>query len=257
MPGFRAEITPVVLTRDEEVNIGRTLGQLHWAREVIVVDSESTDRTREIAASFPNVRIVVRRFDDFAGQWKYAISFVTTAWLLALDADYFVTDTLAAELDTLTPPPEVDGYEASFRYAVHGRPRRGALYPPHAVLARRGVATFAMDGHAYRIGVAGRVERLRQPIIHDDRKDLRRFIARQKKYMHDEAAKLRAMPWRAAGGAGKIRKLRVVAPFAVALHTLFVKGAILDGRAGWRYALERVLAEAILSWELLRSSSRA
>jgi len=59
MPNFLAEITPVLLTRDEEVNIGRTLGQLRWAREVIVVDSESTDRTRQIAASFPNVRVTV------------------------------------------------------------------------------------------------------------------------------------------------------------------------------------------------------
>ena len=252
MPGFLAEITPVVLTRDEEVNIGRTLGQLRWAREVIVVDSESTDRTREIAASFPNVRLVTRRFDNFAGQWTDAISFVTTAWLLALDADYFVTEGFAREIDALAPPPDVDGYEAPFRYAIHGRPLRGTLYPPHIVLVRRNAARFLMDGHAYRIRVERRVERLRQPLIHDDRKDLRRFIARQKKYMRDEAAKLRETPGRALNAPGKIRKLRVVAPFAVALHTLFVRRAILDGRAGWRYALERVLAELILSRELLR-----
>ena len=255
MPGFGAEITPVVLTRDEEVNIARILGQLRWAREVLVVDSESSDRTREIAATFPNVRVVVRRFDDFAGQWNHAASLIGTPWLLALDADYFVPDALAAELDALAPPPDVDGYEAAFRYAVNGRPLRGTLYPPHAVLVRRSAATFAMDGHAYRIRVPGRVERLRNPIIHDDRKDLRRFIARQKKYMRDEAAKLRAIPWRAASGAGKLRKLRVVAPFAVLVHTLFVKRAILDGRAGWRYAIERVLAEIMLSWELLTNHS--
>ena len=256
MPGLLAEITPVVLTRDEEVNIGRTLGQLRWAREVIVVDSESTDRTRHIAASFPNVRVVVRRFDDFARQWDHALSFVVTKWVLALDADYFVTDAFAGEVDALTPPPDVDGYEAPFRYAIHGRPLRGALYPPHAVLVRRSAATFAMDGHAYRIRVPGRVERLREPLIHDDRKDLRRFMARQKKYMRDEAVKLRATPWRSLNAAGRIRKLRVVAPFAVALHTLVVKRAVLDGRAGWRYALERVIAEVILSWEMIAGSSR-
>src|SRR4051794_29495868 len=223
MPGLLAEITPVVLTRDEEVNIGRTLGQLRWAREGIVIDSESTDRTREIAASFPNVRVAIRRFDDFAGQWNHALSMVTTAWLLALDADYFVSEAFAAELDALAPPREVDGYEAPFRYAIEGRPLRGTLYPPHEVLVRRSVAGFTMDGHAYRIRVSGRVERLREPLIHDDRKDLRRFLARQKKYMRDEAAKLRATPWGALNAAGKIRKLRVVAPFAVALHALIAK----------------------------------
>src|SRR5262249_58508995 len=78
MPGFLAEITPIVLTRDEEVNIGRTLAQLRWARQVLVIDSESRDRTRDIAKSFPNVRIKVRRFDDFAGQWTFAVSLLTT-----------------------------------------------------------------------------------------------------------------------------------------------------------------------------------
>src|SRR6266480_566483 len=66
MPGLLSEVTPVVLTGDEEANIGRTLGQLGWARQVIVVDSESRDRTREIAESFPNVRFITRPFDDLA-----------------------------------------------------------------------------------------------------------------------------------------------------------------------------------------------
>ena len=251
MPGLLSEITPVILTRDEEVNIGRTLGQLRWARAVIVADSGSTDRTVAIASSFPNVRIVTRPFDDFARQWMHAISFVTTAWLLALDADYFVPEELANEIDALAPPDDVDAYEAPFAYAVNGRRLRAASYPPHPVLLRRDACSFVMDGHAYRAVVHGGVERLRQPLVHDDRKDLRRFVARQRRYMRQEAAKIRATPWRALNSVGKIRKLRVVAPFAAALHTLLVKRAILDGRAGWRYALERVIAELMLSLELI------
>ena len=255
MPGFLAEVTPVILTRDEEVNIERTLAQLAWARQVLVVDSESTDRTREIATSFPNVRLITRPFDDFASQWNHAISFVTTAWLLAFDADYFASDAFNAEVDALAPAADVGGYEAQFVYAINGRPLRGALYPPHAVLVRRAASAFVMDGHAYRVRVAGRVERLRTPIVHDDRKDLRRFLARQRRYMRDEAAKLRAAPWRTLNAAGRIRKLRVVAPFAAAMHALIAKRAILDGSAGLRYALERFLAEIILSRELFRSAA--
>jgi glycosyltransferase involved in cell wall biosynthesis len=250
MPGLLTEVTPVVLTRDEEANIGRTLGQLRWAREVIVFDSESTDRTRAIAETFPNVRVITRPFDDLASQWSAAISFVTTAWVLTLDADYFVPDALVAEIDALQP--DAVAYEAEFVYAVDGKPLRASLYTPRAVLLRRGAFAFTMDGHTQRVRVDGRVERLRARIVHDDRKDLRRFMARQNKYMRDEAAKLRATPWRALNAAGRIRKLRVVAPFAVALHTLFAKRTILDGRAGWRYALERVIAEVILSRELLK-----
>ncbi len=249
-------VTPLILTGDEEANIGRTLGQLRWARQVVVVDSGSTDRTPLIASSFPNVRFVTRPLDDLASQWTFAVSLATTPWVLTLDADYFVPDAVAAEIDALDPPPDVAGYDAEFFYAIHGRPLRASLYTPRAVLLRRGACAFYMDGHTQRVRVNGRIERLRSRIVHDDRKDLRRFIARQRRYMRDEAAKLRAAPWRSLGAVGKIRKLRVVAPLAVALHTLLVKCAILEGRAGWRYALERVLAELILSQELMRGRGR-
>ena len=255
MPGLLSEVTPVILTRDEEANIARTLGQLGWAREVIVVDSESSDRTRDLAESFANVRFVTRPFDDLAAQWSFACSLATTAWVLTLDADYFVPADAAAEIDALQP--DLNGYESEFTYAVHGKPLRGSLYTARAVLLRRGAFDFYMDGHTQRVRVAGRVGRLRERLVHDDRKDLRRFIARQRRYMRDEAAKLRATPWRALNLTGRVRKLRVVAPFAVALHTLFVKGAILDGRAGWRYALERVIAELILSQALFAGSSHS
>lgn len=249
------QVTPVILTFDEEANIGRTLGQLRWARQVIVLDSGSTDRTETMARSFPNVRFEKRPLDDLAGQWTAAVSFAATPWVLTLDADYFVSHAFAAEVEALAPPPDLAGYEARFLYAIHGRPLRASLYTPRAVVLRSGAYSFYMDGHTQRVRVGGRVERLRNPLVHDDRKDLRRFIARQKKYMRDEAAKLRATPWPAANGAAKVRKLRVVAPFAVALHTLFVKGLIFDGLAGLRYTLERVIAELILSRELIFGSS--
>jgi hypothetical protein len=201
------------------------------------------------------VRFERRTLDDLASQWTAAVSFAKTPWILTLDADYFVSEAFTAEIGALEPPPDIAGYEARFVYAIHGRPLRGSLYTPRAVLLRAGAFGFYMDGHTQRVRVGGRIERLRNPIIHDDRKDLRRFVARQKKYMRDEAAKLRATPWRDANTAAKIRKLRVVAPFAVLVHTLFAKRAILDGWAGWRYALERVIAEVILSWELIRARS--
>ena len=147
-----------------------------------------------------------------------------------------------------------DAYEAPFVYAMHGRPLRASLYPPRPVLLRMGRFEFYMDGHAQRVRVFGETRRLREHLVHDDRKPLSRFIPRQRRYMRDEAAKIRASSWTALPWSGRIRKLRVVAPFAVLVHTLFVRGLILDGRAGLHYTFERVLAELILSWELIRRS---
>jgi glycosyltransferase involved in cell wall biosynthesis len=245
-------ITPLILTRDEEANIGRTLAQLSWAREVVVLDSMSSDATVAIARRFPNVRLVQRAFDSHAAQWAFGAAHVSSEWVLTLDADYFLPNAFVGELATLDPPPDLAAYSAAFIYAIHGRPLRAALYTPRPVLLRGGAFEIWQDGHTQRVRVNGRVERLRERIIHDDRKDLRRFIARQKSYMRQEAAKLRTTRWRALPMSGRIRKLRVVAPFATLVYTLLVKRTILDGRAGWRYAFERFLAEAILSRELFR-----
>lgn len=246
-------ITPLILCRDEEPNIARTLGQLAWAREVIVVDSFSRDATVEIARRFPNVRLVQREFDSHAAQWSYGAALITTEWMFALDADYFVTQELTYEISELQPGGDVGGYNARFTYAIGGKRLRASLYPDRPVLARRGRFAFWQDGHTQRLRVEGEIERLRNPIIHDDRKSLSCFVARQRRYMWQEAAKLRAASWRELNAAGRLRKLRVVAPIAVLVYTLFVKRTILDGLPGVKYALERFIAELILSAALFGS----
>lgn len=256
MTGFADDVTPLVLTRDEEANIGRTLGQLGWAREVVVVDSGSSDRTLEIARGFSNVRVVPRPLDDLAAQWNFALAQAATPWVLTLDADYFVPEAFVREIEALEPPAGVAAYEAAFDYAVHGRRLRATLYPPRAVLLRRGRVTHFMDGHTQRPRIDGAVVRLTEKLVHDDRKPFSRFLARQRVYMRDEARKIRATPMRALGTAGKLRKLRVVAPFAVLVQTLLVRRTLLDGWPGWIYAGERLAAEVILSLELFRSSRR-
>jgi hypothetical protein len=109
-----------------------------------------------------------------------------------------------------------------------------------------------MDGHTHRVRADGPVERLMTPIIHDDRKPFRRFIGRQRKYMREEAAKLRAADSRTLNTVSRIRKLRVIAPLIVVPYTLFAKRVIFDGVAGLQYTLERFVAELILSIELFR-----
>jgi glycosyltransferase involved in cell wall biosynthesis len=250
------DITPVILTRDEAPNIGRTVAKLSWAREVIVVDSGSVDDTVAIATKQANVRVVTRTFDDLASQWTFAVAQAATQWVLTLDADYIVPEAFAEELRRLTPDDTVAGFEAPFIYAVHGAPLRASLYPPRAVLLRRDHATFYMDGHTQRVRVDGAVQRLITPITHDDRKDFAAFVKRQQRYMADEARKLLATPSRHLPLSGKIRKLVIVAPLAALIHTLFAKRLLLDGAPGLTYAFERALAEMILSKELLRQMFR-
>ncbi|HEX8619207.1 MAG TPA: glycosyltransferase family 2 protein [Thermoanaerobaculia bacterium] len=249
------QITPVILARDEEVNIGRTLGQLTWANEIVLVDSMSTDATLEIARRFQNVRIFQGEFGSLTEQTTFGLNQVRTPWVLLLDSDFFVPHEFADEARALKPGPNVRAYIGAFEYAVNGRKLRASLYPPRIVLFQRAHTTVWQDGHAPRYVADGEVGTLTTRIVHDDRKNFARFIARQKKYMRQEAEKIRRSDVRALPISGRIRKLIVVAPFAVVVHTLFVKGLILDGRAGLRYTWERFVAEVILSRELLRRRS--
>src|ERR1044072_1900909 len=98
-------ITPLILTYNEAPNIARVLQGLSWAKEIVVVDSFSDDETVKIATSFPNVRVVQRAFDNHRNQWEFGLkeTGISTPWVLALDADYVVSEELVAELDQLQP----------------------------------------------------------------------------------------------------------------------------------------------------------
>ena len=87
-----SDITPLILTFNEAPNIRRTLEQLSWAQEIVVVDSFSTDETLAIATTLPRTRVVHREFDSFAGQCNFGLQCARTEWVLSLDADYVLSD---------------------------------------------------------------------------------------------------------------------------------------------------------------------
>lgn len=247
------DITGLVLTRDEAPNIARTLARLTWLPEIVVVDSQSTDGTQEIAARFPNVRVVERHFTTHAEQWNFGLeeTGIKTEWVLALDADFVLTDALIRELQSLEPPPSTAGYWASFKYCIDGQPLRGAAYPPVAVLYRRAGGRYEQDGHTQRIRLTGEVGQLAAPVLHDDRKSLTRWLASQSRYMALEAEKL-SNPAAPIGLVDQMRRWIVVAPPAMFLYCYVLRGGILDGKAGLFYALQRAVAEGMLSLFLVR-----
>lgn len=249
------QITPVILTFDEEPNIGRTLAALAWARDIVVVDSGSSDRTLEIARDHPNVRIFDRPFDHHAAQWNYAITEtgIQTGWILALDADYVLTPELVGELRALAPEPGVRGLRTRFRYCIDGFALRGSFYPPLITLYRRGAGRYEQDGHTQRLVLDGRCADLLHPIDHDDRKSLRRWLRAQAAYAELEVAKLAGVPLSQLSWPDRLRRGIVIAPPLVFVYALLVKGAILDGRPGLYYALQRAAAELMLSLHLLRA----
>ena len=249
-----ASITPVILTYNEAANIGRSLERLVWAHEVVIVDSGSTDDTLAIAGRFPNVRTVQRPFDTHARQWRFAVeeTGVVTDWVLRLDCDYMVEPALRDEIAGLAPAADTAAYEIAFTYCIEGKPLRASLYPALPVLFRRGKGRFVQDGHTEKLRIDGPVVKLRNRLLHDDRKSLERWLQSQSRYQAIEAEKLTTRAWSELGWADRLRRTRVLGPPAVAVHCLIVKGLAFDGTAGLLYTAQRVTADVILSMHLLR-----
>ena len=254
MTGLLGEITPVVITYNEAPNIARTLDALAWAKQVVVLDSGSSDQTEAIARAYPNVAWFTRPFDDHARQCNHALEELVASaqWVLFMDADYVVTAQLREAMDALRPDPETAGYSIPFRYCIDGVPLRGALYPPRVCLFRPERGHYLQFGHMHWLEVEGAVGTLAAPMLHDDRKSTLNFVARQRRYARLEAEYLWAQPWATLNWRKRIRRLLCIAPWAAPLLALFGKGVVLDGVPGLKYAWERAQAEYLIAEALLR-----
>jgi glycosyltransferase involved in cell wall biosynthesis len=248
------DVTPLVLTWNEEANIGRSLAALTWARRVLVVDSGSDDGTERLAREVPQVEFLDRAFDSHAAQWNYGVEQVRTPWVLALDADYVCPPSLCEELASLDP--QFEAYEATFAYAIHGRVLRGALYPPRAVLFRADRLRYRQDGHTQVLDLTEPAGRLRSVLLHDDRKPLARWLMNQSKYADLEVEKLMTTPEVRLTWKDRLRQRILPGPLFTFLYCMFGKRLVLDGWPGLYYSLQRVYAELLLSLKLLDASLR-
>ena len=244
-----SRVTPVVLTLNEEPNIGRLLEDLAWARTVVVVDSGSTDRTADVARRFGNVRWLVRPFDSHAAQWQFAIGSADTDYVLALDADYRVPADFVGELDRSFLPGGFAAGVAGFRYCIHGQPLRGSVYPAKVVVVRRDAVRITQPGHSQVIDADGPQYRFEARLSHDDRKPLLRFVRSQLDYARLEADRLRHTTtprWQ-----DRLRRTALM-PFVAGPGAYLAAGGPLAGWAAVQYACERTLFECLLAMEILR-----
>jgi len=249
-------VTPVLLTYNEVQNIARTLSRLSWAKDIVVVDSGSTDGTLAALASFRNVRVFNRSFDSHGNQWRYAVgeTQIATDWIMRLDADYQVSDTLIAEIAALDPNARVSAYRVPFEYAVFSRKLRFSFYPANTILLRKGQFSVRDKGHTEAWDVNGPIAALSGMIVHDDWKQTGQWLTAQARYMQRELDYLRAHE---SGFARWLRLRPPLMPIAVFLYCLFGKGLLFNGRAGLFYALQRMIAEATLSLMVLEQQLRS
>ena len=139
-------LTAIVITKNEEVNIGRCLSSVKFADEIIVVDSGSTDKTVTIAKRF-NAKVYGRKFDDYAAQRNFAVSKASGEWILSLDADEEITEALAKEIREVINKDDYDGYLIPRKNIIFGKEikytrSKGVLIPTPGIIGKGGSEPF-------------------------------------------------------------------------------------------------------------------
>lgn len=129
----KRKLSVAIITFNEEKNIGDCIRSvLSFADEIIVLDSFSTDKTKEIATSFPTVRFYEAPFPGHVEQKNKAISFCQNEWIFSLDADERANEALQKSILAFLEADEIgcDGYKIA-RLTFHlGRwIRHSGWYP--------------------------------------------------------------------------------------------------------------------------------
>ena len=179
------KVSAVIISYNEERNIRRTLSQLHWCDEIIIVDSYSTDATVDICREF-NCTIYLREFNGYGSQKRYAVSKATHDWILCIDADEVLSDELVEEITTL-PAQDLADYAAfSFRMNLvfldkefrHGK-ESGRYFMR---LFNRMKGGFTDDKVHESIRVNGPVKRLNSIIRHYSYTSLHQCLEKSNRY---------------------------------------------------------------------------
>jgi glycosyltransferase involved in cell wall biosynthesis len=254
----------LVLTLDEERHIAECLSSLGPAERIVVLDSGSTDRTRDVAAGFPRATVALRPFTDFADQRNFGLRefFEPGEWVLHLDADERLTSALAWEIAALDPGPETVAYNAAPLVFLGRTPiRRASSFPVYQTrLTRAGRFQFALFGHGQKAPEhLGALPSLHEPYEHHPfEKGFEEWKQRHERYAEREADELRRRPRHAPSWdllRDPIRRRTwvnqmlggwAIRPWLVWSYLMFLRLGLLDGPRGWEYCRRRRLYEQML-----------
>ena len=231
----RPTIGAFVITKNEEAGITECLGMLRFCDEIVVVDGGSADRTAELARQADANVVVCKDWRGFGVQKQRALDLMTSDWVLSVDADERVPETLAAEIVAAIGKADRAGYRLNRKTMFLGRfLRHGGWFPDHVLrLARRAACRFSDDIVHERMLVSGDVGRLRTPLLHYSYPTIDDVLAKLRIY-----ALATAEVRRERGKRGSLAMALMRAAFTFAKAYVFRAG-MLDGWQGLVAAIYR------------------
>lgn len=247
-------ITATIITYNEAENIRAACESVSWADEIIVVDSHSSDATRDIAREC-GARVIARDWPGFAPQKQFAAEQASHSWIFSLDADERVSDELRASVDALRSTPEesrADGYRIARRSFYMGRwIRGGGWYPDHQLRfykRERGRWTGAHVHESVRMAEGARTGTLHGDLLHYSVRD----ASHHHRMIGERYAPLAARQMFEAGRRTSAVNIALAAPSAF-LRSFLLKGGFRDGLAGFAiasFAAHHAFMKHMLLWEM-------
>ncbi len=222
-----ARLSVVIVTLNEEERIRACLDSVAWADEIVVVDSESQDKTVQLARETTD-HVFVRPWPGFAAQKNFAVAQASGDWILSLDADETVSAALRADIErVLRSDGGAAGYAVPRRNIFLGAwVRHGGLYPDWQVrLFRAGRGTFGRRAVHESVTIDGPMERLGGHLEHRSYRGVEDFLTRANRY-----SSLAADEWLASGRRARTSDV-ITRPLGRFLSMYLLKGGLLDG---WR-----------------------
>ncbi|HEX6279180.1 MAG TPA: glycosyltransferase family 2 protein [Pyrinomonadaceae bacterium] len=229
-------ISAVIIAFNEADNIGDAIRSVEWADEILVVDSESTDDTRDIAASL-GAKVIVQPWLGFSRQKQFATDQAANDYILSIDADERVTPELRDEiLEIARNTGTKDGYTIPRLSIYMGRQiRHSGWYPDRQLRLfdrRRGRWNDRVVHESLVMEQGAEVGRLE--------KDLHHFTVRDAQHhaqmIAERYAPLSALQAHKEGKRGSVAKA-VVSGWAAFLRSYVFKLGFLDGEAGYCIAM--------------------
>jgi len=179
----RQPLSAVVIACDEERRLRACLESLAFADEILVVDSGSSDGTVALAESL-GAQVVQQEWLGYGRQKQFAVEAAAYDWVLCLDADEWVSNTLRRSIETALAGPTHKAYRMRRCNRFMGRwLRHGEGYPDWTVrLFHRAHARWSNDPVHEKVLTRGTVGELDGDLMHESEESLEQYLAKQNRY---------------------------------------------------------------------------
>ena len=245
------KISATIITLNEESNIKAACESVAWADEILVVDSGSTDATREIAEA-SGARVITNPWPGFGAQKQFAVDQTKHEWIFSLDADERVSDELRKSIESLRSKTDLaDGYEIARRTYYQGRwIRGGGWYPDRQLRLFKKSKGHWKQRHVHEsvtMDPGARVERLTGDLLHYTFQN----AAHHHRMIGERYAPLAARQMFEEGRRTSVLGVASAGPAAF-IRSLILKGGLRDGFAGFTiasFAAHHAFLKHLMLWE--------